>query len=52
MLRLKTEQTGIVTIKNIGSGLVNRGIYGNKIREVLSYNATGHYMSLVSAYSP
>lgn len=52
MLRLETKQTGIATIKNIGSGLVNRGVYSNKIREVLSYNTTGHYMSLVSAYSP
>lgn len=52
MLRLETKQTGISTIKNIGSGLVNHGVYSNKIREVLSHYPTGHYMSLVSAYSP
>lgn len=52
MLRLETKQTDVTTIKNIGKGLVNHAVYSNKIREVLSHYPTGHYMSLVSAYSP
>ena len=44
MLRLETKYNHNRDIRT--------GLYDNKIREILTHFPTGHYMSLVSAYSP
>ena len=52
MLRLETKLTERKDIDDVDSIAFSIGLYDNKIREVLTHFPTGHYMSLVSAYSP
>ncbi|EFO61790.1 Hypothetical protein GLP15_2182 [Giardia lamblia P15] len=51
MLRLETKQNNYnkLTIENDIE--IEYSVYDHKIREVLSHYPTGHYMSLISAYS-
>ena len=52
MLRLETKLTERKDINDVDSVAFSVGLYDNKIREVLTHFPTGHYVSLVSAYSP
>lgn len=52
MLRLETKLVERKDINDVDSVAFSVGVYDNKIRETLAYFPTGHYMSLVSAYSP
>lgn len=52
MLRLETKSEKPIEISDPSNTLLKIAVYGNKIRETLAHFPTGHYMSLVSAYSP
>ena len=52
MLRLETKENGYNKLVIDDTITSEYTIYNHKIHEVLSHYPTGHYMSLISAYSP
>ena len=52
MLRLETQKVAEKKIPNRFGQETTYGIYSNEIKEVLTHFPTGHYVSLVSAYTP
>ena len=52
MLRLETKQTQVNAISDNDNKTCSYPLYQNTIKETLSHFPTGHYISLVSAYTP
>lgn len=52
MLRFETQKTGEVEIIHNGEVMATYPTYANTIKEPITHFPTGHYVSLVSAYTP